>query len=218
MLIIFGRKTVETPVARGEFVCPNCRDKRTYILKKHERFFSLFFIPIFPTGSLGEAVECTSCGLKYVPNSVLSPDEYQPLTETSETEHLIYAPAGKRIAAYLIDMLFLILLNFPLAILIGKLPEHISSFFDGRFQLAFIPLWIIYFFLFEYFTGGYTIGKKLFSVKTSEASKNNYISFPAAFIRALIKVIPVIHIVFLFTKNNRAIHDFAAGSAVIQQV
>jgi hypothetical protein len=46
----------------GEFFCPRCNGDRTYELKGVRRWFTLFFIPIFPiSGNKSVHVHCTTC-------------------------------------------------------------------------------------------------------------------------------------------------------------
>lgn len=225
MVILFGRKSVGKTINQGQFMCPKCKCERIYALKSYRNYFSLFLIPLIPLNHVGETVQCTACGTSYVPGSVLSNKQETPQYQVAGTanrtqiaHNSFIASSGKRLGAFLVDMILLTFLNFPLAILIGSLPKSMNHQLDGKFQYLFITLWILYFFLFEVFTKGSTVGKKLLSIKTVSEKDNNYISTGAAFIRAVIKVIPFIQIVLLFTDKNKAIHDFAAGSIVVEKV
>lgn len=60
-MIIFGTKGRTKEIGRGEFFCPNCRTRRAYLEKRIARYFTLYFIPIFPIKNLGEYVECQVC-------------------------------------------------------------------------------------------------------------------------------------------------------------
>jgi hypothetical protein len=64
-IIIFGTKGVERTVDTGVFHCPNCRTEAQYTQRKITRFFTLYFIPVIPLGSLGELVRCDRCGSDY---------------------------------------------------------------------------------------------------------------------------------------------------------
>ena len=66
-MIIFGTKGRTKEIGRGEFFCPNCRIQRPYIEKRISRYFTLYFIPIFPIKKLGEYVECQVCKKAYKP-------------------------------------------------------------------------------------------------------------------------------------------------------
>jgi zinc ribbon protein len=60
-MIIYGHHQRKTDVATGEFDCPQCQTQRTFKHKRVDRYFTLFFIPLFPIGRLGEYVECQTC-------------------------------------------------------------------------------------------------------------------------------------------------------------
>ncbi len=64
-----------------------------------------------------------------------------------------------------------------------------------------------------------TIGQKLAGIRIRKASNLEKISVPAAYIRIVVKIVlGVISLLAIaFTKDRRAIHDFAAGSIVICQ-
>jgi tellurite resistance protein len=66
-LIIFGTRGVTSSVASGQFHCPSCVKKRTYVHKRVRRFFTLYFIPIIPLDVVGEYVECQHCTDTYNP-------------------------------------------------------------------------------------------------------------------------------------------------------
>jgi DNA-directed RNA polymerase subunit RPC12/RpoP len=76
-VIIFGTRVREKVIASGQFDCPNCHGRRIYEHKRADRYFALYFIPLFKTGDLGEYVECQTCHNKYKPD-VLSYREPTP--------------------------------------------------------------------------------------------------------------------------------------------
>ena len=61
MLFIWGFKGIRKRLSDGQFYCPDCGDYRQYILFMVRRWFTLYFIPLFPTSKLGEYVECQTC-------------------------------------------------------------------------------------------------------------------------------------------------------------
>ncbi|MDZ5451399.1 zinc ribbon domain-containing protein [Labrys sp. ZIDIC5] len=81
-MIIWGSKGRIRSIGQGTFNCPHCAAPRQYEHKKTERWFTLYFIPIFPTSKLGEHIECNSCGKAYT-SAVLS---YDPAREQAEHE------------------------------------------------------------------------------------------------------------------------------------
>jgi hypothetical protein len=61
-IIIFGTKGVERTAGNGFFHCPHCRTDAPYTKKKLTRFFTLYFIPLIPLGTISEFVRCDQCG------------------------------------------------------------------------------------------------------------------------------------------------------------
>lgn len=75
MFIIFGTTGLKTKVKDEQAIiasCPNCSGDLH--LKKYTRWFTLFFIPIFPFNTLESFYECSSCNSAYAQKikSVLS--------------------------------------------------------------------------------------------------------------------------------------------------
>lgn len=82
MLFIFGTKRVGKTIKTGSFQCPRCNCERDYLLKQNKKFFSLFFIPVIPLNNAGDTLQCTFCKTEYIPNTILSPNEYTSTTAT----------------------------------------------------------------------------------------------------------------------------------------
>jgi zinc-ribbon family len=71
MILIWGMRARIKALATGEFFCRACGADRTYVLQQFRRWFTFFFIPLFPVGKpLGEQVQCTTCGTVF-PTEVL---------------------------------------------------------------------------------------------------------------------------------------------------
>jgi hypothetical protein len=64
-MIIYGYRNREKELGTGNFYCSKCEVQRPYRYKKLVRYFTLFFIPLFPLGTLSEYVECQVCGRTY---------------------------------------------------------------------------------------------------------------------------------------------------------
>lgn len=60
-MIIWGSKAKQRQIATGNFYCPNCRGESAFSHLRVSRYFTLYFIPLFPTSTLGEAVRCITC-------------------------------------------------------------------------------------------------------------------------------------------------------------
>ncbi|SHG56729.1 RDD family protein [Flavobacterium defluvii] len=209
MIVIFGSQIVEIGIKKGTFHCSRCNKQRNFILKQAKKYFALFFIPLLPLGKMGDSLECTTCKTLYEPNSILlNNDSVQNTLE----DILPITSTGKRIGAYIIDLFLLVILNIPLAIFSKHLPEY----FNTRFTLIFLPIWFLYFFLMELFFKG-TLGKKMMSV-ISVSDNNEPISALRYFLRAVVKFIPVINIILLFTPKRKGFHDYVASTVVIEKM
>lgn len=64
-MIIFGTKPRMKTVGTGSFYCPKCQTTRQYEHKKGKNYFTLYFVPVFPIGDLGELVECQTCRMTF---------------------------------------------------------------------------------------------------------------------------------------------------------
>ena len=64
-MIIWGSNTKERTVGSGVFFCPSCRLDAAYDHIRVSSYFTLYFIPLFATSTLGEAVGCKSCGSQF---------------------------------------------------------------------------------------------------------------------------------------------------------
>lgn len=69
--LIWGMKVRFKTIANGTFFCPRCGGDRPYERRLAKRWFHLYYIPLFPTSTLGEQVRCGVCQTSYN-ESVLS--------------------------------------------------------------------------------------------------------------------------------------------------
>jgi hypothetical protein len=60
-VIIWGSKVKEGFVKTGEFFCPKCLRESPYSHYRIAKYFTLYFIPLFVTETLGEIVHCHTC-------------------------------------------------------------------------------------------------------------------------------------------------------------
>jgi hypothetical protein len=72
-MIVWGRSISNKVVATGQFYCPHCRQQRTYALRHHQTWGTIFWIPIIPLEKSEPYVECTSCHSTY-PEAALRHD------------------------------------------------------------------------------------------------------------------------------------------------
>lgn len=82
-MIIYGYKHKEIQLGTGQLHCFSCEVQRPYRHKKIVRYFTLFFIPLFPLGTISEYVECQVCGRTYAPEMLSAASTTSmPISET----------------------------------------------------------------------------------------------------------------------------------------
>ncbi len=64
-MLIWSSTGKEIVQDRGDFYCPRCESTEDYKEVRVARYFTLYFIPLFETSTVGEYVECLHCGQKY---------------------------------------------------------------------------------------------------------------------------------------------------------
>jgi zinc-ribbon family len=84
-MIIWGSRAKENVRATGEFYCPRCNETRTYKHKRLQRYFTLYFIPLFATSTIVEWVECLHCGQQFKPDIL---NEVVPTPEVRLARHI----------------------------------------------------------------------------------------------------------------------------------
>ena len=60
-MIIMGFRVIFRTLSTGLFFCPKEGADRNYRLRRAQRFFTIFFIPVIPLKKLGTLVECEGC-------------------------------------------------------------------------------------------------------------------------------------------------------------
>ncbi|MHA3704315.1 zinc-ribbon domain-containing protein [Jatrophihabitans sp. YIM 134969] len=61
-MIIFGFRTMVKFIATVNLVCGNCHNPVAQQVARRMRWFTLFFIPVFPV-SVSRSMTCTYCGV-----------------------------------------------------------------------------------------------------------------------------------------------------------
>ena len=61
-MIIFGLRTMVKLLATVNLVCGNCHNPAAQQVIRRMRWFTLFFIPVFPV-SVSRSMTCTYCGV-----------------------------------------------------------------------------------------------------------------------------------------------------------
>jgi hypothetical protein len=65
MFVLWGTTARQKVVRRGAFFCPSCREQCAYSLVAVRKYFHIYFLPLFQTGTLGEYLLCEGCGGQY---------------------------------------------------------------------------------------------------------------------------------------------------------
>ncbi|MEH7355366.1 RDD family protein [Neobacillus drentensis] len=141
------------------------------------------------------------------------------------------AGLGSRAAAFIIDQLLLTVVNILTLVVLFFVMDGISSV--GFLPDSFIPIAITiiilfivnwgYFFAFEFFSGGRTIGKKLIGIRVIQENGHS-ITLLSSFIRNLIRLIdslPTAYflgiIMIFFHPKHKRLGDLVAGTIVIHE-
>lgn len=142
------------------------------------------------------------------------------------------AGLGSRAAAFIIDQLLLMTINVIILVVFFVVMSGMSSlpFFimDNSIPLAItiILLFILnggYFFAFEFFSGGRTIGKKLIGIRVIQENGHS-ITVLSSFIRNLMRIVdslPVSYflgmIMIFFHSKHKRLGDIVAGTMVVHE-
>lgn len=64
-MIIWGSKAKTHETGTGQFFCPNCMSDTRCHHMRVSRYFTLYFIPLFPTSTLAQYVRCGHCHTEF---------------------------------------------------------------------------------------------------------------------------------------------------------
>jgi hypothetical protein len=79
-MIIWGSRAREKQIATGTFYCPSCHASGAYSHQRIARYFTLYFIPLFPTETLGEYIRCMRCSGEFKPVVLtMTPEQLEAL-------------------------------------------------------------------------------------------------------------------------------------------
>lgn len=142
------------------------------------------------------------------------------------------AGLGSRAAAFIIDQLILMAVNILVLIVLVLVTTGMSSlvFFNQMNSLplavTIVVLFIInggYFFVFEFFSGGRTIGKKTLGIRVIQENGHS-ITLLSSFIRNFLRIIdslPVSYflgfVMMFFHSKHKRIGDIVAGTIVVHE-
>lgn len=144
------------------------------------------------------------------------------------------AGLGSRAAAFLIDQLLLTVINIlvviGLAMSLNLSAENAffeaQAFHSGTIAIAVVALFVLnwgYFFAYEFFSGGRTLGKKLIGIRVIQDNGQS-ITLLSSFIRNLMRIIDMLPayyfvgmlMVFFHGKHKR-LGDLTAGTIVVHE-
>ncbi|MDQ0201419.1 RDD family protein [Neobacillus ginsengisoli] len=144
------------------------------------------------------------------------------------------AGLGSRAAAFIIDRLILLAVNILILLVFFFVTEGMSSLpFFAELNLNFLPLAITiiaifiinggYFFAFEFFSGGRTIGKRALGIRVIQENGHS-LTLLSSFIRNLLRMIdalPVSYflgfVMMFFHSKHKRIGDIVAGTIVVHE-
>ncbi len=229
-MIIFGSTTKVKKIDNGSFKCPNCYGQK-YELSEVNRYFTLFFIPLFILRKIKDIVRCEICNEVFNPENVLSISKYEPIINNQSLK--IIGNFGKRLFAFIIDSLITIFLSFLLKKLLtllnydllSRYRTHGDSSVFFKFIIIYTCIWFIYGLLFDTFFKGQTIGKMIFHLKVVniDGNKMNFRNILARnFFKSLLVFIgAILHffilIISLIIKSRRkTIHDIIGNTNVFE--
>ncbi|MBS0295709.1 MAG: zinc-ribbon domain-containing protein [Proteobacteria bacterium] len=72
-MIIWGWRTLHRNGPSGRFHCHACGCEQDYRVRRLQRFFTLYFIPIIPLKVVAEAAECQACKTQWKVEVLLAP-------------------------------------------------------------------------------------------------------------------------------------------------
>jgi len=141
------------------------------------------------------------------------------------------AGLGSRAAAFILDQLLLMVVNILTLVVLYFVLDGISSMpfsIDSSlpFGITIIILFIVnggYFFVFEFFSGGRTLGKKLVGLRVIQENGHS-ITLLSSFIRNLMRIIdslPTAYflgiIMIFFHSKHKRLGDLVAGTIVVHE-
>jgi uncharacterized RDD family membrane protein YckC len=167
---------------------------------------------------------CSRCGSTFCRDCLVEIGG-APYCATCKTEQLLdvrsgvsgpldLAPLGRRIWAYLADVLILYIVNFVFGMIIGFAMRGGASQVLGCVTVLGSLVWTILYDAILVAASGQTLGKRALKIKVvSETGAN--VTTGQAWGRALAKLIPFAQLVALFNTDRKGIHDMLAHTRVV---
>jgi len=94
-MIIWGTRSVNRTINRGDFHCPQCQGQRPYHERRSRMFLHVYWIPMFPLSGRSEHVRCERCKSMFHREVLLhDPRAQQAAAQVAFTKALITASAA----------------------------------------------------------------------------------------------------------------------------
>ncbi len=84
MIFIWGHRYLFDVVAGGQFQCPLCGVSAQYELQRYRKWFTLFWVPIFPYGKEQKYLRCKRCATTFNPEFFADIHEKQDMPSAEE--------------------------------------------------------------------------------------------------------------------------------------
>ena len=85
MILIWGTKGRVNTLKQGYFLCPLCNITCACELQEMRRWFTFFWLPIFPFGKRISYLECQECSTAFNPEYFRMTDEKKQETQSPAT-------------------------------------------------------------------------------------------------------------------------------------
>ena len=144
------------------------------------------------------------------------------------------AGLGSRTAAFIIDQLILTLINIAILIVVFVVlvgGPNLAFYFATEVESVTLAITIIvlflinwgYFFVYEYFSGGRTLGKKIIGIRVIQENGHS-ITLLSSFIRNLLRIIDMLPanyflgiLMVFFHSRHKRVGDLVAGTIVVHE-
>lgn len=167
---------------------------------------------------------CARCGATFCPDCLVEISG-RPYCATCKTEQLLdvrsgvqvaldIAPIGRRIWAYLADMLILYIITFALGMAMGLAIKAGASPLLGCVNVLLSLVITITYDAALVASSGQTLGKRALRIKVVSETGTN-VTTGQAWGRSLAKMIPFAQLVAIFNDEKKGIHDMLAHTRVV---
>jgi hypothetical protein len=87
LFLVWGYRRISKTIHKGVLQCPLCKIETPYEFKIARKYFTLFWLPLFPYGKSVEYVECQRCDTPFNPEFFgLDSSQFNENKDQSEEE------------------------------------------------------------------------------------------------------------------------------------